>query len=183
MFSASCSDSAPVKTPEIASGTYVGQVEGSDARVAVVVGPTSLVVFVCGGSASYETSTVWFRANRTETTQIDLSRENRKIHLDPAGATTLAGGLELGDGSDSHNVRVTRVGDDAIEGLYEVKDAEGQAGVVVSNADEAQGAFIQNITAKILQIVPIRPIALVENRFLRVNVANRTIEVSRVVPK
>ena len=181
--SAGCSDEETATTSApIATGSYIGQVDGSDAKLGVVVGPSQVVAFVCGGDATYGTSTVWFRTARSAPSAVDVTSKAHELHLEKVDGSTLSGQFVLGDGSPAHTVRVTRLNDEnGIAGVYEATDADGHSGVIVSSADEAQGAFIPSIAAKFLQIVPIRPLALIDGSLLRVLVAARTIEVKRIV--
>ncbi len=162
LLTTSCGDddeTVPGSRAALEPGTYVGDVKGSDARVGIVVGIQSVVVFVCGGSGSVDTATAWANGDRARGTTT-LTTGTRTFTLTRAAADEkgdeVGGRVEGGIAPLEFVAR--RVPSGTTAGLYEAADELGRAGVVVDASVRAQGAFIPTgSTSTVFQIIVISP--------------------------
>jgi len=160
-----------------APATFVGDVEGTDVRVGVVTENGKVAMFFCGGPTSLDASTRWLRG-ASPPSALDLTAQSWTAKGTASGASA-SGTVDRGDGK-ALRWTARRVGEDGLPGLYELVDAEGTAGVVVLDADHAQGAFIPK-TGAVQQIEAIRPVRTNDTVEVRVvGAAPRTIVVRRV---
>jgi hypothetical protein len=160
-----------------AASTFVGEVEGTDVRVGLVTEGGSVAMFFCGGATSYTQSTKWFRG-AAEPRSIAFAA-NSWVAKGSADGDTASGIVDRGNGIP---LRWTahKVSEDGLPGLYELKDDHGTAGVIVLDADHAQGALVSK-TMAVQQIEAIRPVR--NGNGVQVNVVEatpRAIVVTRV---
>jgi hypothetical protein len=138
---------------------WVGEVEDSDVRVAILVGPGKARLFFCGGAESYATTTRWFNLGFDGGEHIDFDEDTWRVHAHIAGGN-VAGEVELGDD-------VTRwftaepIAPGTIAGLYEGKSDCGTIGLIVSQASSdspptAQGACSGLSVTPVTAVAPIR---------------------------
>ncbi len=166
----------PTGTPAI----YVGSVDTTDLRVGLVFESGNAALFFCGGPGSLA-STKWFRG-ASEPERLSITKDGATAN-GTMTATTAKGTVRLASNGPELRWTASRVAANSPAGLYEYQGADGLGGVVVTNGDSAQGAFIaKNDTVPISQIIVFRPIALVGERF-KVSVNAREIFVTRVHPR
>lgn len=141
-------------------GTYVGDVEGTDARVGVVVGIQTVVVFVCGGPGTVGTATAWANGERAREGSTTLASATRKMTLSRDAADEkgeIVGGLVEG-GIAPLKFAAKRVAPGTTAGLYEATDEFGRTGVVVDDKGRAQGALIPTgSTSTVFQVIVTSP--------------------------
>jgi len=156
---------APAPDPQ---ETFVGAIEGTDVRFAIVRDDDHVALFFCGGPDSFATSTQWIRAEGSGPTyELSQGAWTASFNIEGASAT---GSVDRGDGTPL-TFTAARVDEDGLAGLYETEEADGRVGVVVA-LDEAGQAIVQGalVTPTIAaQVVPISPVERVADR-LRVQV-------------
>ena len=173
------SDGSPSEATDTPA-TYVGTVEATDMRIGLVVESGNAALFFCGGPDSLA-STKWFRgASAPERVSITTDGATANGTLT---ATTATGTVRLASNGPELRWSASRVAAGTPAGLFEYQAADGVGGVVVTDADSAQGAFIaKTLTAPISQIIVFRPIVPSGER-LKVSVDAREIFVTRVHPR
>ncbi|NUO48917.1 MAG: hypothetical protein HOV80_08690 [Polyangiaceae bacterium] len=167
---AACTDDgdpgdAPAPDPQ---ETFVGAIEGTDVRFAIVRDDDHVALFFCGGPDSFATSTQWIRAEGSGPAY-ELSQGTWAASFNIEGASA-TGTVDRGDGMPL-TFTAARVDEEGLAGLYETEEADGRVGVVVA-MDEAGQAVVQGalVTPTIAaQVVPISPVERVADR-LRVQV-------------
>jgi hypothetical protein len=157
----------------------VGEVDGTDVRVAIVATAHNARVYFCGGDASYMTLTRWFPLVPIDPAAGAVSQNTAdgwslQGHLDDAGVT----GTIAVNGQGPWPFRMTPVAQGTIAGLYEKALPCGKAGVIVAQASSGedpvgQGACIGTSGAKpsVEQVNPIRPITRASDGTIAVAVA------------
>lgn len=139
-----------------AASTFVGDVEGTDIRVGLVTEGGQVAMFFCGGPTSYTQSTKWFRG-ASEASAISFAA-NGWVAKGGANGDTASGTVDPGNGN-ALRWTAHRVPEDGLPGLYELKDDYGTAGVIVLDAEHAQGALVpKNSAIAVEQIEAIRPV-------------------------
>jgi hypothetical protein len=149
--------SAPDAQAPSEAERWVGEVEDSDARVAVLAGAGRLRLFFCGGADSYETATHWFN-RELEGDQLKFEEDGWKI--DAQLKTTVTGTLER-DG-ETHAFSAAPVKTGTLAGLYEGQGDCGRLGLIVLQPEKddepsAVGACVDQGRAP-KQVNPITPI-------------------------
>jgi hypothetical protein len=152
--------------------SYVGDVEGSDARVAVVEDGEELVAYLCGGPTSFATLTRWFRA--------PLPEQGSPFHLEKDGIViegSVSDGLAEGEIVASDGTRLafqaeaTPRGD--LAGLYGAQDEGCMTGVIIGSAAPGEEPLVQgtwcSASGSRAQVIPILP-AQIQPRGLEVRV-------------
>lgn len=143
--------------------TFVGDIPGTDVRVAVIRDGDRIALFFCGGDASFATSTKWIRtsAEGAAFTVAD-GGWTAEVSIDGAAVT---GTVDRGDGVPVA-WQAARVDEAGLPGLYEAEHEDGRVGVIVGldGAGEpvAQGALVSATIAA--QVVPIAPLERVADR-------------------
>lgn len=152
---------SPQDLPDLSVLRWVGAVEETDVRVAVLTGKGRARLYFCGGAASYATATRWFNVFYDGGEHIDFEEEAWRIHahLTLGG---LIGEVKLGD-DVTRTVRAQEVEPSTLAGLYEGKADCGRLGLIVAQADEdtrpiAQGACTSTTGAPPQQVDAIAPI-------------------------
>jgi hypothetical protein len=145
---------------------FVGELPGTDARVALVTSAHRARFYFCGGDGSYATSTRWLIAPLDAGGSIAFAPTNVNPWQLSAQLTgdTVAGTVDRADGAP---VAFTagRTGAGTLAGLYEVMAPCGQVGVIIAQpardvAAVAQGACINADPAvPIIQVSPLMPLA------------------------
>jgi hypothetical protein len=183
LVTTSCSDSEP-SVPgwrtALEPGTYVGDVEGTDARVGLVVGIGSVTAFVCGGQSSLSTATTWANGDRAREGGTTLATPTRTMTLTRDEADERGNevrGVVEGGPSPLRFV-AQRVGSGTVAGVYEASDAEGRTGVVVDPFNRMQGAFVKQGQSTVFPVVVT---SQVERETLKVTVQEREVVVKKVV--
>jgi hypothetical protein len=155
-------DSGSLEVPDSAGVVrWVGAVEETDVRVAVLAGRGKARLYFSGGAESYATATRWFNVEYDGGEHIEFEEDSWRIH-----AHLTLGGLiaevQLGD-DVTRKLNAAEVEPGTLAGLYEGKADCGRLGLIVTQAAKdtrptAQGACT-NTTGKSLQRVdPIAPI-------------------------
>ncbi len=141
---------------------WVGAVEETDVRVAVLAGPGKARVFFCGGTESYADATRWFNVFYDGGEHLEFEEDAWKIHahLTLGG---LVGEVELGDGVTRSVLADEIVEPSTLAGLYEGTADCGRLGLIVTQATKdapptAQGACTNSTGNPPLQIQPIAPL-------------------------
>lgn len=142
---------------------YVGEVDDSDVRVAVVADAEHARVFFCGGDSSYASDTHWFAVDVTGDT-FDADDGAWQLHA-TRGDDGVLGDVQHGDEA-ARSFTTSRVVSGTLAGLYEGTGHCGRIGLIVAqtspHADvHAQGACVGDGHDP-EQVNPIFPIALMQ---------------------
>lgn len=170
-----CSDSDSKREPDHAQDTaserierFVGEVAGSDTRVAIVTDDASARVFFCGGERSVSGATHWFNVERAgDDLQVDDRDFALVAHFSGEDEDAVSGEVTDPDGI-TRAFSSQRVDPATIAGLYEGTGECGRLGLIVSQTDadaeiSAQGACVSGQSGTLpKQVNPIRPIALTD---------------------
>jgi hypothetical protein len=142
-----CSSDAASEIDHVSStepARYVGEVEDSDVRVAVVADAAKARVFFCGGDESFATETRWFNL---ELDEAELSADDGDWHLRATRDEESVYGEITHDPDAPRAFSTALVAKGTLSGLYEGKAQCGRIGLIVSQAEqgssiEAQGACV-----------------------------------------
>jgi hypothetical protein len=151
--------------PSAPPSVFVGNVTGTDVRVAVVATPHRARIYFCGGDSSYTTATKWLVADIDASQHLTVNASDKAWRLDAQiGRGTIDGTVELGD-SAPRAFQAASVAKGTIAGLYETTAScseamPGKIGLIVAQSSAAetpvgQGACIGDNSATILQVNPI----------------------------
>lgn len=121
-----CSESAP----EVADGTYVGKLDGSDAMVAVTIAGEDVVVYSCGGPLTIHLHTRWYRGTLDGDT-VELTSDDGATGSIKLVGETVSGSLGQRDGQALALVDTERKGSDTATALFSVVDEGCRTGVIV----------------------------------------------------
>jgi hypothetical protein len=140
---------------------YVGEVDDSDVRVAVIADDEHARVFFCGGDSSYASDTHWFALDLDGDT-LDADDGDWHLHAE-RGSDGVHGDLEHADDA-ARSFTASPVAPGTLAGLYEGTGQCGRIGLIVAqttpDADvHAQGACVGGGHDP-EQVNPIFPIAL-----------------------
>jgi hypothetical protein len=139
---------------------FVGDVNDTDARVAVLTGQGKLRIFFCGGADSVADSTHWFNVDISEGA-IDIDAAPWKV-TGSVKASGVTGQVTRDDGV-LREFSASPVASGTLAGLYEGTADCGRLGLIVAQksqgaAIEAQGACVGDGHAP-EQVNPILPVA------------------------
>ncbi|MET0387782.1 MAG: hypothetical protein ABW321_17555 [Polyangiales bacterium] len=167
-----CSDSDSDKTPassvrvdagsDDAPERFVGDVDDSDVRVAVVTDRQRARLFFCGGMQSVASATHWFNVD-LDGDEVDAEEQGFKLHARFAD-DTVEGEITGPSDGDARSFTLAPVAKGTIGGLYEGKGECGRIALIASQSNEdaeveGQGACVgPGRTPE--QVNPITPIAL-----------------------
>jgi len=146
---------------------YVGEVEDSDVRVAILSDDSHARLFFCGSASSVGDKTHWFNLARDSDT---IESEEAQFRVEAQfTAAAVSGEYKVGDETRSFSASKALRG--TLSGLYEGKGDCGRLGLILiqrtPDADiEAQGACVGPGHAP-EQVNPILPISL-QNGSVRV---------------
>lgn len=140
---------------------WVGTVEETDVRVAILVGAGKARLYFCGGAESLATASRWFNIGFDGGEHLEFEEANWRVHAHLIGGG-VSGEVELGD----HVTRMFHaefIAPGTLAGLYEGKADCGRVGLIVSQANAdvlptAQGACSDSKGVTIQQVSPIAPI-------------------------
>jgi hypothetical protein len=173
-------------TADPGARVFTGELEGTDARVAVIATEHHARMYFCGGDSTYTMLSRWVTADLAANGDVvaDRSAMAWSIHA-TAGPSTVSGTLSTGDASTYSFVAIA-VEKKTIAGLYEAVSPCGKVGVIVSQKTEAetpvaQGACIGNGNIDIHQVNPVLPLQRSADGAISVVVAGEAQEIS-VVP-
>jgi hypothetical protein len=143
----------------------VGEVTGTDVRVAVVATDHRARIFFCGGDSSYATATRWLVVDIDSFQRVVLPPSvDQPWRLDAeVQPERIAGTFDMGD-AVSHVFEATAVAPGTIAGLYEALAPCGRVGLIVAQPSLdaepiGQGSCVGPSPAPIVQVTPVRPIA------------------------
>ena len=160
---------------------YVGTVEATDIRVGLVVESGNAALFFCGGARTLS-STRWFRG-ASEPQRLSLTATTGATANGAMTSASASGTVRLASNGPELKWSASRVAAGSPAGLYEYQALDGLGGVVVTDADSAQGAFVpKSLAAPVSQIIVFNPIVPTDERF-KVSVDAREIFVTRVHPR
>jgi hypothetical protein len=134
---------APAAMGAAIFGRWVGVVQETDVRAAVVVGRGKARLYFCGGTESYATTTRWFDIWFDGSEHVEFEQDAWRVHAHLTGGG-LIGEAELGDGV-VRTLEAELVAPGTLAGLYEGKAECGHVGLIVTQATKggppmAQGA-------------------------------------------
>jgi hypothetical protein len=171
-----CSASDDAATPSTSQASLVGALNGTDARVGLVVNDTKGVLYVCGGATTRAALTRWFGGSRTAA-GIDWTTDDLRVVAAPSGKGW-SGEVRKMDGSAMTFALTPAEG--SVAGLYQALLPEGRAGVVVFPDATILGTF--KTTAGVFeQVLPVREVSRTPNG-IEVQITGRTFFVQPVVP-
>jgi hypothetical protein len=133
---------------------WVGAIDETDVRVAVILGAGRARLYFCGGASSYQTATRWLDLTFHDE-HLEFRDETWRIH-----AHLAAGGLvgEVEYPGDSVRMFHAHASEQAtVAGLYEGTAACGRLGLIVTQAAEsdtptAQGACVGDDIQPVFQV-------------------------------
>jgi hypothetical protein len=140
---------------------WVGEVEESDVRFAMLVGRGKARLYFCGGAESYATATRWLNIGFDGGEHVDFQEQSWRVHGHLVGGG-VSGEVELGDGV-TRMFSAELVAPGTMAGLYEGTSECGRLGLIVTQAakdDEpaAQGACVDIPEEPAQQVDAIAPI-------------------------
>jgi hypothetical protein len=189
-----CADAdGPEGEPPAEPRSWVGVVEGTDVKIAVVVSDDDTgALYFCGGDSSYREMTRWFRAKMPRSVPFEVDSSDGWVASLTLGPDAVEGRLASADG-DEWTFAASTVEPGAIGGLYEGRGPCGLVGVIIdqprtSDTPQAQGVCVSTNTEappSLEQVNPIAPLQLGVDRTLRVRVADSAHEyvLSPAVPR
>jgi len=182
-----CSDESASKPAEPSPSVWVGEVEGSDARVALAQRDGAVTLFFCGGDDSYMTDTRWFAEDALPNAAFSFTD----------GGWSVNGVLEKGVASGSVQTETdaardwtaARVDPRTIAGLYAGVAPCGKLGLIVTQAtadDEpsGQGTCLRVEASGVIveQVNPVRLVQLRSTHEISVTVASAPDQQFTVLP-
>lgn len=155
-----------ILTPGSQGHAYTGQLEASDARVALVEQDDRVRAYVCGGPATYQRLSRWFSLT-SEPGAGGLRRlqgQSEGWVLEGELAADGARGTLRGPDGVSWPWRASRVADGAASGLYEASDDLGKIGAIVDDPGAGGEVAVQGTLlgkgGERAQVTPVRPLML-----------------------
>jgi hypothetical protein len=164
---AACGSSSSSASPASAEPrVFIGQVDGSDARVGVVATGHSARIYFCGGDGTFTTMTHWFPSVPFGTSGRDLAPTGATAGWSIAGEVDDAGasGMVTTTSGSGFAFHAAPVAAGTIAGLYEAAGPCGKVGLIVAQGSAGeepvgQGACVPATGgASPEQVNPIRPI-------------------------
>jgi len=125
--------------PADTSAVYVGQIDGSDALIAIVVEGDGFAAYTCGGEATWELLTGWYSGG-IEGNRIDAVVGTTGWQLD----ATLADGSWTGTLTrldERFDVRAELAAPGTAAGLYLLDTANREAGLIIDNDLNTAGVY------------------------------------------
>lgn len=153
-----CGDESAATTPvEPARASFVGPLEGTDARVGLVREGARVLVYVCGGPSSLA-STRWYQGDVRDDGTIQLATADTTLQAAPSGVAWAGAWTHASDPPRAFRLEPAR--ERTIEDLYRGTLDGGSVGVVVfqSGPDAEptiQGVF-QALDGASFQVLPVR---------------------------
>lgn len=154
---------------QLEARVLVGEIEGTDIALAVLVDGDDISVYQCGDEDNVDTETRWYHGTigtSDDPDAFDLEAETEDGRITGRrSADGLEGEVELSDGTIA-SFRVEGVADDAEAGVYLAQDGDLSTGVIVrgeGDALEFQGATCDQVAC--FQVIILAPIAIDGGRF------------------
>ena len=133
-----CGGGAPPAGPGSPANalTYVGELDGSDALIAVLVSDGWVSVYTCGGDGTWQTHTGWFYG-RPQGDAFDLAHDDLRVRGEFDGSLT-RGTLRLADGREI-GFEAELADANSAAGLYYRQVYGDRTGLIVTNDLRATG--------------------------------------------
>ena len=164
---ASCGSTSSSPAPAAAPRVFVGEVTGSDARVAVVATAHHARVYFCGGDATFATMTHWMPSVAIDASSGELLQDGATVGgwnvVGQVTAAEASGTVVVASGS-TFSFHAAPVVAGTIAGLYEAVGPCGKVGLIVAQGSSAESALGQGACLpagglpSAEQVNPIRPI-------------------------
>ena len=179
-FAISCSAGGPPTGEEatVSADLFIGALEDSDAKIALVRNDAAWAAYVCGGASSMSSLTGWFQGDAAATGRAVGARSDGKqlsAEFGDEGAT----GTLLVDGAEAVRFEASVVPHGVAAGLYQVYSSGCRSGLIVppSGRGEPQGVYCADVGPSdqrvrlFQQVTPVGPIRLGDQ-----NVAARVLD-------
>lgn len=185
----SCGSSVePVAEPK-PKVVYVGQVDGTDARIGLVRNDAQWAAYVCGGPTTLESMTAWFEGEGAPPSDAGVEAQSNGKLLRVTFSGQEATGSVLADREVPFSA--PRVPDDHMAGLYQMRELGCRSGLVVPppGAGDPQGVHCESLDASgnviptvYQQVNPLSPLEVTDRGIpSRVVGEQRTIYLTAVV--
>jgi hypothetical protein len=162
-LAAACSAEAPPPDAEEGSEQlFIGAVDGSDAKIALVRDDAHWIAYVCGGATSLSSLTAWFQG-ALASGRDDVTAELDEETLVASFAGDLASGTLIKDSTEARSFTAERVTSDVPAGLFQAVTSGCRTGLIVPPpADGApQGVYCANVAPPTIrlfeQVTPVTP--------------------------
>ena len=166
VVAAACGSSSSSSPATVAPRVFVGQVEGSDARVALITTEHNARVFFCGGDTTYKSMTHWIPSAPIDAKgAVSQPPDAAGWAVEGEVQSSGASGMVTAHGGSTFAFHAVPVATGTIAGIYEAAGPCGKVGLIVAQASAGdapvgQGACVPpNGNADPEQVNPIRPIA------------------------
>lgn len=163
---------------------FVGAVNASDARVAVVARGAAARLYFCGGDASYQSFTRWLDVTADGTGRVQVEPDAGAGFRVAAklSSSALRGTVDDGDG-ESHDFVAQLIAPHTIAGLYEASPDCGRVGLIVTQASAqaepvGQGACIPDDGSPVQQVNPLLPLSRAKDGTIAVQLAGASDEIA-----
>jgi hypothetical protein len=156
------SSSSPAPAPP---RIFVGQVEGSDARVALIATDHNARIFFCGGDTTYKSMTHWIPSAPIDAKGNVMLSDTAGWAIHGEVESSGVSGVVTAHGGTTFNFHAAPVATGTIAGVYEVNAPCGKVGLIVAQGSAGEGPAGQgacvpaNGNADPEQVNPILPIA------------------------
>lgn len=178
----SCADEGELQvssTPE-SSRHFVGAIETTDAKIALISEGNSVKAYVCGGALTYASHSRWFSLEQGQ------SQGPWRSVKGQSQGWSIEGEISEGEG---HGVLLSPEGiaqrwqvsfAPRPLGLYELDSEFGKIGAIVQGTDDVQGTLLGKGGYR-AQVTPVRPMALPNNLWIEVRLGD-DLRVVRLLP-
>ena len=161
-----CSDADGRSSSDAPAQTFIGELQGTDALIAIVEQDRSWIAYVCGGPQTYATLTRWFggtgqggAGERTLRADAEDASLVAKPAADAREGTITNGDREFAFRADPIPTRVVEV-----TGLYSAIHTGCRAGLVVMPGSAGSTPRMQGVwcdrTGQVGQVTPIMPLTV-----------------------
>jgi hypothetical protein len=130
LFSVLTACSSEPSPTEVAEGTYVGKLQGSDGMLAVTVEGGEVVAYSCGDVLTIALHTRWYQGT-LEGNSVALSSDDGAAGTLTFDGDTVSGSLTQPEGDVLDLIDVARAGSDTATALFSVVDDGCRTGVIV----------------------------------------------------
>jgi hypothetical protein len=144
----------------------VGQVDGSDARVALIATEHNARIFFCGGDTTYKVMTHWIPSAPIDAKgEVSQPADSAGWAIEGQVESSGVSGTVTAHGDSTLMFHAAPVATGTIAGIYEATGPCGRVGLIVAQASAGQAPVGQGAcvppsgNADPEQVIPIRPIA------------------------